>query len=27
MDIDQYIASNEWNLVGCPAKRNLIYYM
>jgi len=26
MDIDQYIPSNEWNLLGCPAQRNLIYY-
>ena len=26
IDIDNYIASNEWNLVGHPAKRNLIYY-
>jgi len=26
IDTDSYIQSNEWNLVGYPARRNLIYY-
>ena len=26
IDVTSYIESNEWNLLGCPARRNLIYY-
>jgi len=26
VDIDSYIPSNEWHLLGCPARRNLKHY-
>ena len=26
IDIGDYTPSNEWKLIGCPAKRNIVYY-